>query len=49
MTKCKLCENDSHCERPLKNEQCCGEQIEIICPKCRCEKCEKDYARWVQN
>ena len=49
MTKCKLCENESHCDRPLKDEQCCGEQIELICPKCQCELCEKDYVRWVQN
>jgi len=49
MTKCKLCGNDSHCDKVLKDEQCHGEQMELICPKCRCDKCEKDYERWVQN
>ena len=46
MTKCKLCGNESHCDRPLKEEQCYGEQMELICAKCRCDICERDYKRW---
>jgi len=50
MTKCKLCDNESHCDRVIKDEtKCCGEQMVLICPKCRCDICEKDYKRWVQN
>ena len=42
MSKCRLCNNDSHCGEIIKEEQCCGEQIVIICRNCKCEKCEHE-------
>ena len=43
--KCKICDNNSHCDSPLIE----GDEEKVICQMCRCEYCETIYNRWVDN
>ena len=45
MIKCKSCGNDSHCGVVLRDEKCCGESMNLICPKCDCELCNENTER----
>ena len=39
MVLCQNCGRESHCGNVIKDEQCLGEQMELICAECRCEVC----------
>ena len=42
---CKNCGHESHCDTKLYKDFEESKQV-LVCHHCRCDLCERDYARW---
>ena len=42
---CKNCGHEPHCSTKLYKDFDDSKQV-LVCHHCRCDICEKDYARW---
>ena len=45
---CKNCGHESHCDGKLYKDFDENKEV-LVCYHCRCDVCEKDYARWSET